>query len=70
MALDDAMRRNLTFKIYDCRHMIYTHAQAREQLYADVKTFRRLRLQHGDRRTGDVDGGAGGLGARPPLPGG
>jgi carboxypeptidase C (cathepsin A) len=39
MALDDAMRRNLTFKIYECGHMIYTHAQAREQLYADVKTF-------------------------------
>ena len=39
MALDDTMWRNLTFKIYECGHMIYTHAQAREQLYADVKTF-------------------------------
>src|SRR5512144_2950318 len=31
---------------------------------------RRLHLQHGDRQAGDVNGGTGGLDARPPFPSG
>jgi carboxypeptidase C (cathepsin A) len=39
LELDEAISPNLRFSVYAGGHMFYTHARAREQLYADVKAL-------------------------------
>jgi len=39
MGLDPALRRNLTFKVYEAGHQIYSDPEAIKQLYADVAAF-------------------------------
>ena len=39
LELDQATAPNLRLTVYEGGHMFYTHAHAREQLYADVKAL-------------------------------
>ncbi|MFQ5852655.1 MAG: S10 family peptidase [Candidatus Binatia bacterium] len=39
LALPKSLRANITIKRYRAGHMIYTHREAREQLYRDVRKF-------------------------------